>query len=238
LILAGGPWKSYRPFAKQGRASNAYVAFGQYQEDEGVEIYRGGAKLARRIERFVCDYGLPRVGGELGLLSVRGFMQDASELYQAKRLAAALNQAENGEFQELRKLKWHLHQDLRLVPAGAALPPTDSGPYLLLAGQEAIMPQIVGHLKGIQPNLAVQGLKDFLAAWKPPTRLVATWTCPDLLSAMWLELYLDAVKGNLHPRCKGCGIPYGADHGRQEYCSPACQKAAEMRRYRHRRAAV
>lgn len=156
-------------------------------------------------------------------------MSDAAELYKGVRLADAVRAAEdNRDFVKLRELELNLSQEPRLVS------PSQLSASLLLRGQEDLSSCFAAHLIGVRPTLEIEGIDEVKLTSQPVTQLVPSWTCPDLLGAMWLQLYQATIAKRLRARCKSCGAAFDARHARQLHCSELCRKAHEMRRYRQR----
>lgn len=64
--------------------------------------------------------------------------------------------------------------------------------------------------------------------FKPPYGLGSTWHCPDLLSALYLQLYL-LVTQHKPTRCcenPACAMPFPATRKDKRFCNPTCRSGA------------
>ena len=70
------------------------------------------------------------------------------------------------------------------------------------------------------------------APLKSDYRIPRSWKCPDLLSAMYLQLYLLITDSEPMRRCQNpaCGLPFPATRKNRMYCNDTCRSNA--RHYR------
>ncbi|MGV8979918.1 hypothetical protein [Clostridium sp.] len=92
----------------------------------------------------------------------------------------------------------------------------------------------------VTPYLAHDNFQEFMNA--PTIKSKGHWSAPDLLSAMYVMIYMDFVEGKMVRKCRNetCTKPpfeiYGNDT-RKIYCSPKCANTQCKRESRRRRKA-
>ena len=163
------------------------------------------------------DYGVEDPGLPLAM-----FRGEASRLSNAVGLLSAASEAEHGgNYRPLRAIIGS-EQGWDLSKVGKSV-------SLLMLSKISLVTLFQKHLGGVRlsPKVDFEGLFD-----RSPGRMLPAYTCDNLLTAMWLQVYFAATERRIvRERCKGCGRPFEAKDQRQQYCDPYCRRATNQRNY-------
>ena len=131
----------------------------------------------------------------------------------------------------------YLHERWHTLPADSS--PMD---YNLWFDATAVLRNAVTtKVARVRPALWTEHLFQGIHAERPlkgkssrAYELSQSWQCPDLLSAMYLQLYLWITDSLPMRRCEnpGCQMPFPATRRNKRYCGPTCRSGARTYRYK------
>jgi hypothetical protein len=238
VLVCDGEGEEYHPLAEEPEAWLRFAAAGL--------VYSNAKEERDAAVAFVHRYGLPRRAdpfiehGGLGL-PLDLFLQDAVSIRMAFDHLGAVSKAEQGgDYKPLEELL-----QARRLQEFALLSRNNS---LLFHGKYALIVLLNEHLSGVRLSPTVdllpwiqkaraQSTDEKAESW--PLPILPRYSCENLLSAMWLQVYFTATERRLiRDHCKGCGRAFEARDKRQEFCDPSCRNATKQRAYYRRQKAA
>lgn len=205
-----------------------------------------GAPSEAKIRNWVMRFGLPlrsdpaassaaRKKQGRGVMAVEEFRaetqyaHDLLSLYldlRGEKASAIRDRAENGkhsyaprldqqfaEAYEDSKRRWGLF-------AGKKPRPETRDRMLLLAARAALAEILTGLVAGIRLRVGIQDMRGFAPSWE----------CPDLSSAIYLQVYRIVTKDKPISYCEHCGQPFEARPSHKRFCGPSCKSGASYHR--------
>ena len=159
---------------------------------------------------------------------VDDFVAEAAAMFMSINLWQAVSQEDLSMTKEYLSTFWS-NSDEQGSDIAQALELGSNEPWIIYKYAMKLIGSIVNErLQNIAPILNCDGLK---ASFK------GTWKVPNLISAMYLMLYMDIVEGKIVRRCKNetCEHYFSSNDKRKIYCSPECAGAQTQRAYRRRK---
>lgn len=182
-------------------------------------LVAGGRLVANQASMTVVDFGR-EVEGAYQLLSL--FASIREEKIEAVR--AAFDRAVKGTGIYITTLDENLVAMDRIRQAIASTPQqgaswvSDPDHLTIFLAARALMGTVQTKTSGVQLGFGDQMLA---GANLKGSDLIPTkgWTCPDLFSAIYLQLYLWLTDNRALRRCKFCGMPFPMTRSDKAYCS-------------------
>ena len=159
---------------------------------------------------------------------VDDFVYEATTMLMSINLWQAVSQENLSMTKEYLRTFW-INSDEQDSDFAQALELGSKQPWITYKYAMKLIRVIVdGHLQNIAPVLNCGGLKPSFKG---------TWKVPNLISAMYLMLYMDMVGGKVVRRCNNetCNHFFSSNDKRKIYCSPECTSAQTQREYRRRK---
>lgn len=234
VLVCKGEDEDYQPLVDE---PDAYLRFARMatvplSASSDGELADGIVEFAERFG-VPCDAEGHRFYESLGL-PLALFRWEAIQIAAAIGLLSAISEAEHdGDWRPLRKL---IPPERRVDFRGV-----NRGDSLLFVSRLGLCFDFHKRLKGVRlypfvrlPGLLGRRLDQRRGAGPDLASggIVPQYTCDDLLTAMWLQVYFAATERRIvRERCKGCGRPFEAKDQRQQYCDPYCRRATNQRNY-------
>jgi hypothetical protein len=179
------------------------------------------------IKRWVLKYGLPRRTVELqgGHRTVHMLLEDFKEEARCAHRLLRLYAEIRGK--DIASLKSRIKNpqvslDEELIAAANSLEARTFVSMGYDKNEVGLFMSLRVLTKGV--NQQLEKLQPRLKAWSP-SRVIQSWYCPDLLTAMYLQLYLLISDHRLMRYCNFCGAPFPYRENRF-YCNSTCRSRA------------
>jgi hypothetical protein len=184
------------------------------------------------IRTWVRKHGLPKrtampEGKRKAYMLLEDFREEARYAHQMLKLYAEIRG------QEIKALKARTKNPQ--TPLDEALRDAfNSRDHRMLLG-------LYGHLKDevrlfMSMRVLTEAVNEKLDQLRPRLRalsgytVVQSWYCPDLLTAMYLQLYLLITDYRPMSYCEFCGVPFPQTRANRRYCTATCRSKARYYR--------
>jgi hypothetical protein len=183
------------------------------------------------IKRWVLKYGLPRRsvvlqdGHRTVHMPLEDFKEEARCAHRLLRLYAEIRGKDIAALRaRIKNPEVSLDEDLI-----AAVNSMEARRFLSMGYDKyevGLFMSLRVLTEGVNQNL--ERLQPRLKALSP-SRVIQSWYCPDLLTAMYLQLYLLISDHRLMRYCNFCGAPFPYRENKF-YCNPTCRSRARHQR--------
>lgn len=211
---------SFARLAARGEPSDASIKrwvtrYGLLTRDEAMEL-RSFRSEARRAHDLLVLY---RAVKERDTATIRKLLSDIVLEDQPDNTVIEVGLT---VFEEDVKEKL-----MGVSPSFAIHVPKSIGPGRLLSEE----PELAKRLSGIENPSKVRILKDepHPATVKPYVPS-PSWQCDDLLSALYLQLYLMAIGHTSMRECEGCAQPFFLTRPDKRHCNATCRQRARQKK--------